>query len=236
MDIDSIWNKADWNQEAKNLLKALGKFPKDSKIILVLRHSHRDDSDDPWKMSKLKLTPLGHEIARKFGENLPKERTIRLFYSFLDRCKETAQDILEGFSRALGNGNLMYFINALVDFGMEAEIFFEEVTKYSFIEFFYRWIAGLYSPKIITPFSEYCRNSANEIWKYIENAPENGIDIHISHDLIILSYRLGWFGLHPNNYWPSFLGGFAFAFNNSNILLFDNNQFIKIEYPYWWKF
>lgn len=235
MNIDEIWDRAEWNQEAKNLLVGLKKFPKNSKIILILRHSRRDDSDDPWKVSELKLTPLGHEIAKKFGEKLPKERTIRLFYSFLDRCKQTAQGILDGFNRILGRAILMQTLDTLVDIGMEAEIFFKEITKYPFTEFIYRWIAGLYSPKIITPFNEYCREAASIIWKGIENAPDKGIDIHISHDLIILCYKLGWFGLPPNDYWPSFLGGFAFTIEKNEILLFDYNGLNHVEVPYWWK-
>lgn len=235
MNINWIWQNVNWTQEARNLLNGLAKFPKDSKIILILRHSHREDSDDPWKVSELKLTPLGYNIAKKFGENLPKERTIRLFYSFLERCRETAQGILDGFEKVLGNGILMHNLDALVDIGMKAEIFFEEITKYSFTEFFHRWVSGLYSAEIITPFNEYCQNAASIIWKDLGNTSDKGIDIHISHDLIILSYRLGWFGLRPNNYWPSFLGGFAFTINKNKILLLDYDGLKSIEVPYWWR-
>jgi len=235
MNIDQVWQNGKWTQEAKHLLAGLAKFPKDSKIILILRHSHREDSDDPWKLSELRLTPLGNAIARKFGEKLPKERPVRLFYSFLDRCKETAQGVLDGFENVFGNGTLMHSLDALVDFGMEAETFFEEITKYSFTEFFHRWIAGLYPPKIITPLNEYCQNSARIIWKEIDSAPDKGIDIHISHDLIILSFRLGWFGLYPNNYWPSFLGGFAFIICKNQILLLDYDGLKSLEIPFWWK-
>ena len=209
MNVDQVWKNAKWTQESKHLLTGLVKFPKDSKIILIIRHSHRIDSDDPWKVSELKLTPLGHAIAKKFGENLPKKRFIRLYYSSLDRCKEIGQGILDGFKSVHGSGTLKHSINELVDIGMEAEFFFEEITNHSFTGFFHRWIAGLYPPQIITPLNEYCQNSAHVIWKEIEGAPDNGVDIHISHDLIILSYRLGWFGLHPNNYWPFFLRGFC---------------------------
>ena len=56
----------------------------------------------------------------------------------------------------------------------------------------------------------------------------------MSHDLIILSFRLGWFGLSPVDRWPSFLGGFAFTVNEDNILLFDGDKLFTVEIPYWW--
>ncbi|MFW9780773.1 MAG: histidine phosphatase family protein [Candidatus Heimdallarchaeota archaeon] len=235
MDIEKIWHHDNWTQETKKLLLGLEQFPSDSKVILILRHSHREHSDDPWRVSKLKLTPLGHEIAKKFGENLPLERNIRLFYSFLDRCKETAESILKGFKNKKGIGMLMNTLDVLVDIGMEPDLFFNEITKYPLTKFFYRWIAGLYSSDIIMSFNKFCQQAAYTIWKEIEQAPDKGIDIHVSHDLIILCYKFGWFGLPPNDYWPSFLGGFAFSIIEDNILLYDNNGLNSFEIPYWWK-
>ncbi|MFX1497023.1 MAG: hypothetical protein ACFFBH_05830 [Promethearchaeota archaeon] len=235
MKIEQIWQNDEWTGEARRLISGLTQFPSDSKIIIILRHSHRKHSDDPWRVSKLKLTSLGHEIARIFGENLPLERELRLFYSFLDRCKETAEDILRGFKSKGGIGFLMNNLDVLVDIGMEPDTFFTEITNHSLINFFFRWIAGLYPPEILTPFNIFCQQAAYTIWEKIEHAPNKGIDIHVSHDLIILSYKFGWFGLLPNNYWPSFLGGFAFTFNKETILLLDNNGFTSIEIPYWWK-
>ena len=235
MDIEQVWEYADWTSEARNLLIGLHKFPKDSKIILILRHSHRESSDDPWKVSEFKLTPVGHEIARRFGEKLPKQRPIRLFYSFLDRCKETAQGILDGFEKKNGIGFLMNSLDVLVDFGMQPDAFFEEMTKLSLSQFLHRWKEGHYSPEIITPFNQYCQNAARIIWQNLKNSPENGIDLHVSHDLIILCYRLGWFGIAPNNYWPSFLGGFAFTINEKKIILLDHDGLKTTKIPSWWK-
>ncbi|MFX0012861.1 MAG: hypothetical protein ACFE9R_21305, partial [Candidatus Hermodarchaeota archaeon] len=70
-DVEKIWNEDDWTKTARDLTRAIENFPKDSKIILILRHSHRNEPSGSEKLYKLRLTPLGHDIAKKFGKELP---------------------------------------------------------------------------------------------------------------------------------------------------------------------
>ena len=90
---ERVWEEGSWTQLAKDILEELHQFPEDSKIIIVLRHSHRKHSGDAEKLSKLALTPLGHEIAYFFGKSLPNDRPIRLYHSVVNRCVETAENI-----------------------------------------------------------------------------------------------------------------------------------------------
>ena len=235
MSVDHIWENEVWTKQARQLVRGLRDFPKESKIILIVRHSYRDSSDDMWEVAKFKLTKLGHEMAIKFGSQLPTKKTIRIYFSAIERCKETAEDVLQGFQTASGYGQLMYSLKELFNFDMNPDMFFKQITVYQFEEFLYRWAAGLYSPEIITPFEVFCQQAAKIIWNSNLDAPENSIDVHVSHDLITLSFRLGWFGLSPSDFWPSFLGGFAFAINEEDILLLDHDGFKTIELPYWWK-
>lgn len=237
MDTELIWNQQKWTKPARSLTESLKKFPVDSKIILIIRHSHRNSIKSLNDMGDLKLTPIGHEIARLFGSKLPANREVKLYYSPIERCIETAQDILIGFNSINGSGNLVEDLNVLYDIGIDAEYFFEEVSKYPFVYFLYRWIADLYPESIVQPFNKFCREAANIIWNKSSLSNEhdnNSLYIHVSHDLMILSYRLGWFGLSPSDRWPSFLDGFAFSINEDHILLLDHGKFSKIEIPYWW--
>ena len=102
----NIWENAEWTVQARNIIKALKEFPIGSKIILILRHSHRNNPTESERMHELKLTPQGHQIANIFGQRLPTTRTIRLFHSVVDRCQETAEDILTGFESVGGKGTL----------------------------------------------------------------------------------------------------------------------------------
>ena len=78
MDIEETWRNDDWTEQARQIITGLKEFPESSKIILILRHSHRNEPKETDKLYKLRLTHLGHEIAKKFGEHLPKNRPIRL--------------------------------------------------------------------------------------------------------------------------------------------------------------
>jgi len=235
LDDQTSWQNTDWTYHARQIIEALNEFPESSKIILVIRHSHRDSSNDVREIAKFRLTPIGHEMSKIFGELLPVNRPLRLFYSRLERCKETAEDILDGFKKGSGKGKLMGSIDALYDLGIIGEKFFKEITKYPYAEFLNRWVASLYPSDVITPFGEYSQKAASMIWKKLEAAPDRCIDVHVSHDLIMLSMRLGWFGLHPGDFWPPFLSGFAFTFNEDGMLLFDFDRFKSIEIPYWWR-
>ncbi|MFX1279392.1 MAG: histidine phosphatase family protein [Promethearchaeota archaeon] len=234
MNYKSIWNQSDWTEEARSLLKGLDKFPEDSKIIFIIRHSHRKSIEQVnEKTSGIRLTKIGHEIAKIFASNLPLDRTIRLFYSPVQRCKETAIDIFEGFKYVSGQTSINGPINELYDFGIEANFFFEEINKYP-TQFLYRWAAGLYPSEKVTPFKDYCQNALRIILAKNIKSSKKSIDIYVSHDLIILAYRLGWFGLSPEGKRPSFLGGFAFAITKGNILLLDVDKLLTVEIPYWW--
>jgi hypothetical protein len=234
MDVDLIWNQQKWTKNARVLVENLNQFPDNTNIILVIRHSHRNSIKNLEDMGDQKLTPIGHEIAKFFGTKLPINRKLELYYSPIKRCIETAEDILTGFESVAGKGTLKKSLNSLYDIGVKAEYFFNEVSKYPFSYFLYRWIADLYPKEKVTPFSEFCQKAAEVIWNKSLYKDGNKIITHISHDLMILSYRLGWFGLSPSDRWPSFLDGFAFSLNNDHILLLDEGKFNKVEIPYWW--
>jgi len=68
-----------------------------------------------------------------------------------------------------------------------------------------------------------------------KSAPLNSIDIHVSHEIVMMGLRIGWFGLFPENKWVTFLGSLAFIFQENKIVLFDLDEFKTIESPFWWK-
>ena len=235
MDIEKIWEKPNYTGQARQILSAIQNFPETSKILLVVRHSHVN----PGRLKDLdyKLTQIGREIARKFGEKLPINRPIRLFHSSVNRSQETAEKILAGFKCNGGIGELMGEFSPLFDIGITPEFMLKEITHYKPFNFFYRWMADLYPPDKITPIQEYSQNAANLIWNKLNSAPERGIDIHISHDLHILALRLGWFGFPLRNKWISYIGGLALVFNKDNISVFniEIDKSVSIDFPYWWK-
>jgi hypothetical protein len=237
MDVEKIWNQGEWTRMARDMTRAIQDFPKDSKVIMILRHSHRNEPTGSEKLYKLKLTPLGHKIAKKFGEELPKSRSIQLYHSVVWRCQETAEDILEGFQKNSGIGDIKGSLKVLYDIGASPKFFddlFREEEPFDPTRFLHLWAVGYFSSNEIMPFQEYSKTTADIIWNKLKNAPKNAIDIHISHDLFIIALRYGWFGLPPPTEWIPFLGGFAFTVQDNMLNVFDNNQFFEMKAPYWW--
>ncbi len=237
MNIEKIWNTSDWTNHARSIINGLSKFSEDSKLILILRHSHRNEPEPEFldKVHKLRLTPEGHAAAEKFGENLPKHRPIRIFHSIIWRCEETAENIHKGFLNKGGKSELKGEFAPLYDIGIDNRSFLEQFKNYHFKELLFRWAAGFYLPEEWTPFIQYAQNSAHLIWNQLKDAPEKGLDIYITHDWHLMSFRFGWFGLPPDERWVKFLGGFAFTFEEDHILLLDYGELKPIELPHWWK-
>ena len=232
------WDRDEWTQRAYKLLEGLYEFPDDKKIIVIKRHSHRYDSEDIRNHMHDNLTPIGHKYAKKFGEGLPGDRPIRLYHSKIKRCKETAENILDGFNQQHHHNEVKAEIQGslevLYDLEISEDDFYREATKYPLDRLLYRWAAGLYPPEMIPPIHEYAQRAADIIWSKFDEGPSKSLDIHVTHDLISLCLRLGWFGL-PKDEWPTYLSGFAFTFNDDQISLYDYDHFKTVEIPFWWQ-
>ncbi|HDZ18044.1 hypothetical protein LCGC14_0950690 [marine sediment metagenome] len=235
MNVEKIWNQEDWVAHARNIIENLTKFPEGSKIILVLRHSHRNEPAVNENVNKLRLTPQGHAIAKKFGESLPKDRFIKISHSIIWRCEETAENIHNGFRSIGGNSELNGILTTLFDIGLKNRAFTDQIKKNHFRDVLFRWVAGFYLPEEWTPFTTYCQDAANLIWSNNINLPTNSIDIYVTHDWHTMSFRFGWFGLPPDKNWVKFLGGFAFAFEDDQILLLDHHGLRNMDIPHWWE-
>ena len=235
MDNEKIWKEGEWTNEARQIIDGLEKFPKNSKIILILRHSHRNELKTLEGAQKLRLTPKGHAIAKKFGANLPSNRIIKIFHSIIWRCEETAQNIHEGFKNIGGTSKLKGVLQPLSEVGItDRQFFFNEFKNVHFFDIFYRWVVDFYDPIYWMPFTEYCQSAAHIIVDQVKNSPENSLNIFVTHDMNVMALRFGWFALLPDK-WVKFLGGFAFTIEEDQILLLDYGELKPVPIPHWWK-
>jgi hypothetical protein len=234
-----IWKKLSWTKQARNIIEHLDKFPANSKIILILRHSQRYEPKlvniIDLKGVNLELTPLGEEFAKSFGENLPTEREIRLFHSPRNRCKVTAEKINQGFTEINGRGDLIGECDALYGIGINSQSYLDEFNTYKDYQVILRYLAGVYSPELWPPAKPFYERSGKLIWSQTESISEGGINIFVSHDFHTMIFRFGWFGIPPDERWVDYMGGFAFSIIKDHILLLDSGKFIKLGIPYWWK-
>ena len=234
-----IWEENTWTKQATNIIKGLDKFPVHSKIIIILRHSQRYEpklvNENDLKIANMELTPLGQEIAEKFGESLPIDRHVRLFHSPRNRCKETAEKVYQGFTKVNGKGIFIGEYKSLHGIGINSQSYLDEFNKYKNYQVILRYLAGVYSPDLWPPALPFIQRSGQQIWNQIESNSEGGIDLFISHDFHIMIFRFGWFALPPDERWIDYLGGFAFSIMEDHILLLDYGKLIKLGIPYWWK-
>ena len=235
MDTEKIWNDGEWTEDARQIIDGLKEFPDNSKIILILRHSHRNEPTALETAQKLRLTPQGHAIAEKFGEGLPISRTIRLFHSVIWRCEETAVNIHNGFKKIGGESEFLEIFEPLHNMGINNRVVLKKFKNYKFREIMYLWAVGFFHSKDWEPFISYCQNTAQLISKHLKDAPEKGINIYITHDWHLMSLRFGWFGLPPDLQWVKFLGGFAFIFEDDHFLLLERDELKSVQAPHWWK-
>ena len=231
-----ILEKLNWMDQALTLLEKISEFPKDAKLIMMLRHSEREPISSLKKNSDLQLTENGHLAARILGEKLPLNRYTRFFYSDRDRCRDTALDILCRFRKMGGKGvdggslEPLYALKVIKD-----NFFKNELQKFSLLEIMNHWINEQYDSNDIEPIKSYSKRAAYVIWSKLNQAlPIGGIDVHISHEVLLMALRSGWFDLSPNEKWTEFLGGFIFTFYVDHILLLDFDNFLRIPFPKWW--
>lgn len=235
MDTEKIWKESDWTNEARQIIDGLTKFPDTSKIILILRHSQRDEPTALKGAQKMRLTPQGHAIAKKFGEKLPSNRPIKIYHSIIWRCEETAKDIHDGFKSVSGESELKGKLLPLASIGIyDKEFYMNMFNNGNVMDSFYRWVVEYYDPHKWTPFVEYCQSAAQIILDQAKKTPENGLYIFVTHDFNLMAFRLGWFGLPPKK-WVKFLGGFAFTVETEQTLLLDYGALNTIAFPHWWK-
>ncbi|MHA2268081.1 MAG: histidine phosphatase family protein [Promethearchaeota archaeon] len=231
-----VWNKAPWTEEARDIIENLKDASFKSKTILLLRHSQRYEPSFDDENQYMELTAQGRSIARLLGTKLPKDRTIRLFHSPVNRCRETAEEIHAGVKEVGGKSIFKGECSVVWGIGINNQFFMSELKRLPQIEVFFRWASGFYPLDKFPSLLSYCQRGAEIIWNQLELAPENGIDIYISHDWHTNAFRYGWFGLPPKDKLIDYLGGFAFSFNNEDhILLLDYGEIKVLEVPHWWE-
>jgi len=233
--INKIWNKETWTEQAREIIENLKNPLFNSKSILILRHSQRYEPKLIDVNQNMELTPQGRSIAGLFGTKLPKNRTIRLFHSPVNRCKETAEEIHSGFEGIGGKSIFKGECTVVWKIGINNKFFMSELNKYGDLDVFFRWASGFYKIENFPSLVSYSQGAADVIRNQLSSAPKNGIDIYITHDYHLNAFRYGWFGLPPDDRWVGYLGGFLFRFEENLITYANFGEIKTIEAPHWWK-
>lgn len=109
----SEWNQFEWAEDAKRLLD-WEMISSEHPLMLVLRHSHREERNTVEEIRKLRLTPIGKQGAYLFGKSLAAKNHVEVYYSTHPRCVETAEEIVRGYNSAHGGAELTSDIRVLL--------------------------------------------------------------------------------------------------------------------------
>lgn len=224
MDMDNEWDREEWLDDAKNLINWTSNLEKDP-ALLMIRHSHRVESDSVDELKTLELTDLGHRMAVAFGQRLPIDRPVRVFYTPIDRTKQTAQGIVHGLREINGDVKLECRLCTLLGPMGDPDRFISLSLDIGFANFFNQWISGNIEPDILEPLQDYIKRLVPMTLGELTKVQENVLNIYVTHDLTIMTARFAFFGIKTDNKsLIPFLGGFGVAVKNGKYVGFEQNN------------
>ena len=230
----SVLDSCEWSGEARRLMDQIHTLQQGTNAMLFIRHSHRLDGTSWEEIRQLRLTDEGKKAAEEFGAKLPLDKQFRLYYSPIERCKETAECFSKGIQNAHGTVQTIEELKILGEYlgnGNGIGQLFVRDRK-QFVNF---WAANHYDPQIIEPLMNYSKRTAEITWKLHKTATQPTMDIFVTHDTTILGLEFGWCGLLRNTFedWCGFMGGFVLQLKTEKITMLTQGKAFECHYPYW---
>ncbi|TXT55321.1 MAG: hypothetical protein BAJATHORv1_40232 [Candidatus Thorarchaeota archaeon] len=226
MNEKNEWHDLDWLDSARNIVEWINNREVDERIMLLLRHSHREVIEDHSVQFSTGLTKIGKRTAYKMGKKLPTDSPFQIWFSFVPRCYETAEKISEGLEERGATIIDMDNLPILVAPEFNDEKVWENLQPdgRNVHEFVNRWANGEFDD-MIQNFDEYTDNLVAETLDRISQESQPVVHIHVTHDLAIMAIKrvLLKRPLLPEDREP-FLGGISLAINSSNTRNYHINE------------
>ncbi|MHA2119064.1 MAG: histidine phosphatase family protein, partial [Candidatus Thorarchaeota archaeon] len=99
------WQEIDWLESARNLVEWVNGKPSDERIMIFIRHSHREVIQDHSTQFSTGLTEIGKQMSFEMGRRLAATQPIRIFFSFIPRSHQTAEELARGLRE--NNGEIL---------------------------------------------------------------------------------------------------------------------------------
>lgn len=195
-------------------------LPENLKASLIIRHAERDSIEDMQNALNALLTEKGKTDAFDLGKTMSKLGSFNLYHSPVERCRQTAECIVNGINSERKRSRL---VGQNIDLGGPYVVgdFFELVSlinKHGFPNLTRLWFDGKISDKLLMPLDAAAKTQVKILKEQIKN--EVSSTINVSHDWNIMLLREYFFNLtHENMGMPDFLDGMALYCQNGRIIL-----------------
>ncbi|WP_455364295.1 histidine phosphatase family protein [[Eubacterium] cellulosolvens] len=187
-------------------------------FAVLLRHSVREPIRYDVNHERLHLTEEGRRMAFEFGGQLPLGKSIRLFYSPVPRCRETAERIHEGIVSHGGTGKLMGVRDFLGVPFIDFQSILDQVKPIGFSTFTRRWLNSQLDVKIIDDPRKAFRKMINGIVSTLTENDRDSIDLYVSHDWNLLLIKEFFLGIkHEDAGLPDYLDGVILIYKEGTI-------------------
>lgn len=210
------------------IIERLLKFPKNSSLAILIRHSERPDFNNipinSW--NSVLLTQRGEEVATEFGAALVSEDH---FYSVnaygwgLERCTATAKKIVEGAVSAGSNA----VCSTLADFQspiQNLELYNHYLQSGKYLDMIENWFS---TDNAYSPFHPYTLYSKGIISRIVNECMQlnQTITVIVTHDLHILPILNDIFGGRTTEI--GFMDGIIISKNGNMLDFFSRNSSMR---------
>ena len=228
---------AQWGKPALQLLSQCDELDPQRPAVMHVRHTERFDS---FKGSdgRMASTSRGREAAAEFGEALSLRRRYRLYHTYLDRTRETVEEMQRGIVKVGGGAELCGEVRPLKTLDLEAfqrwiqsRGWFPEDGGYHAT---CHWIAGLIPETIREPSMSFARAMADITVNNLLDAQSNAFHVYVSHDTWVQALIFHWFGVPPHPGGLRFLDGFLMQPLDVGLRAWLRGRCEVYDYPPWW--
>jgi hypothetical protein len=249
--MSSVLESVEWGNPALSLLSEVKTIDTSEPSIMLIRHSERPQG------FYATLTETGKQASYEFGTHLTQYKKVRLYHTYLERTRETAQEI----HRALTENGILSQIadsvnlrtvndpnktrqnmtNILSSYGVTGIPTPEEEKKLLSKpdnppkRNFLKWVSGHYSPIDIRPSLDFVQQLTAILMINLESAEQDSLDLYVCHDTWIAALLLHWCGIIPEM-WVRYLEGFVVQPYEDKLKLVLPSGKMDVHYPHWWRF
>jgi broad specificity phosphatase PhoE len=161
-----------------------------SRAVLILRHAARSGPSADWRPGQEEswsLTDEGRTDARRFGERIPRYSHLFLTHTRVDRTRETAELIGEGFRRRHPDARVLTEGTepglSLWSYYARDPLLLREWRERLRDQFADGWLRGQVPRTALAPADEAVADLVERMHSRLERSPKSSLILAISHDV-----------------------------------------------------